>query len=53
MELGWLDHGSGQLVDAVGDVATRALAQERQGSSYGLVKLRSCGISQEVVRLID
>ena len=44
MQLGWLAHGSGQLVDGVGDVVTRALAQEHEGSSDGLVKLRSCGI---------
>ena len=44
MELGWLAHGSGQLVDGVGDVVTRALAQEHQGSSNGVVTIRSCGI---------
>ena len=44
MDLGWLAHGSGQLVDRVGDVVTRALAKEHQGSSDGLTKSLSCGI---------
>ena len=44
VELGWLAHSSGQLVDAVGDVATRALAQKHQRPRGGLVDLRSCGI---------
>ena len=52
MELGWLAHGSGQLVDGVGDVVARALAKEHQGSSDGLAKFRSLGIKQEIVRLI-
>ena len=40
-ELGWLAHGSGQLVEGVGDVLTGALAPNHQGPSNGLVKLRS------------
>ena len=34
----WLAHGSSQLVDGIGDVVTRALAQEHQKPCDGLVK---------------
>lgn len=53
VELRWPAHSSGQVVDGVGDVVTRALAQTHQGPSAGLVELRSRGILQGAVQLIE
>ena len=44
MELGWLVHGSSQLVDGVGDFVTSALGEKHEGPSNVLLKLRSRGI---------
>ena len=44
MQLGWLAHGSGQLVDGVGDVEARVLAQKHPEPSNGFVEFRCRGI---------